>query len=1497
MNMNVSKTNGVKLLAAVMVMAMVVAGAAVVISDSETDAFYSNYSGDSIITLSSDVTENDEGYTFVQSTGTLTLDGYNGTKGFYYAGALKIIVKGSNSITVDTQAVAGSNNTDGTRFAAIATGSGKAINIDGDNSDDVADKLTITVNGVTSTATNNGGSEWSYGILSGGALTIDNLEIDVDVGINDKFAFAIAANGASTFTNVTGSVDGGNRAVQVGSYTFALYGCELTFTGGEKAIQANNANSEVLITSNDKTHSNIVAKLNGSYGGPQSGNNDGFGVKATKLQIDANNTLTADGIRVYSTGSANGAATINGSVTINDYSYAFSSDVNVDGYTPGFTMDADSTTTIGSTGKVVNNSTIVSKGALTNGGNLANNGAMVLASGSFENNGTTTGNPVLNQGVEITGSNKDDVSVAVSDSGDNLGLKGTLLSDYTVPDANYLSDDLVIAEGVTLTISSRGSLDLGTHTLTVNGTLLVERNGVITAYGGGVINLSRTGSIENSGIIGSNSPVAVGVDGGVGQVKMNNVTGVSFDLVRSGSAPSYTYTLGVSGDVGRASGTTAADEKVLSINGAIVNGNLTTSRDVTLNGTFSVARNGVVTTNGPMAGTATLQNGAEFSVAGAFTGTINAQTNEAIASDNTNPTYENATFTSTNTDDVTVTNFTVSVSRVQYSNEGAVYFHQRAYLSGNIGLTSTSTNAAGTLTVSGNTFVASGETVVLANKVTLSTPGSSYLIVEGTIQNIADYSDVNYVGAFYTVTPEGQANGVGYITNFDAAMSAIATADATTITVSGLAGFETEITGSYALDMDEIVQAKSGSAPLLVIDEAGVITVNDGAVLENAAIKDIEGMVVVIYGGDCTPDGTKYDVQSTNEDGDITYAGLQVVLNNAQPGDEITIDGTTEIASVNVPNGVKLTVNGTLDVERSVTIAEGGELIVTGTVTIGDAEESIVGTLSVAGTADVTEGTLTMYGGTADKPSTITSTGSFICTSTQSFGSNCNMSGAYYDGDDGRVVTTVSKAIAEAIDAENYTVTVIGTVNDTTDVVLGGVTLVISAGANATLGNIDVQSSNVYTQGTGVLTATLVGQSGIDGSTTQSAVQLTAAKIAGVTNTSSINTQNENVWTFTLGAVTDGSVAVTQGTVVVGNMTGVTAADNVEDTLTVASGATMVVNTTGVTISGYGSVEVAGTVDITSKGGLTVTATKLDAFVISGTVNVEGTLGVDYVTVTGTLNVVENDTVSGRMTVGDIISVGEASETLGATGTISGDVALDSAYVLAYPGTTVAATNFGDEKSVIFTEFYINGALYVTAYTTTGNNVVAIGGTTPNTGFMNGVEIVGFVTKDIINVPEKWFSDEAMETSLPAGAFNVGKEEAVYIQLAPANAEIKYSVGTGISLYVDGIKVDSSSVAVPISVGTHTVTATFNPGYAGEVTITFNGQTITGGTFEVTPEMAKTGATAVVLSATGNITVDTGSTGSSDGMGLTEILLVILVILIVVMAIMVALRLMRSLRS
>ena len=337
--------------------------------------------------------------------------------------------------------------------------------------------------------------------------------------------------------------------------------------------------------------------------------------------------------------------------------------------------------------------------------------------------------------------------------------------------------------------------------------------------------------------------------------------------------------------------------------------------------------------------------------------------------------------------------------------------------------------------------------------------------------------------------------------------------------------------------------------------------------------------------------------------------------------------------------------------------------------------------------------------------------------------------------------------------------------------------------------------------------------------------------------------------------------------------------EKTKDTLTVASGATLeIAKDKTVAIDGYNTVTVAGTLNVI--GTLNVgQTTDVEKFVVSGTMTVDGSVSVENITVTGTLNVTDNETTTGSMSVSNVMSVGEASETLGATGAINGAVTLSgNAYALAYPGTTVDIASFGNNAKT--TQFYINGTLYVTAYTDSDGDVVAIG----DKGFMAGVEITGFVTEDL-------------ETALVASnvtTFDIGDAEAAYIQLTPADAKIQYSVGSGISLYVDGIRVESGSEPVNLSVGTHTVTATVNPGYAGEVTITFNGQAVTGGTLEVTPEMAKNGASPVVLSATGSITVDTGSSGSSDGMGLTEILLVILVILIVVMAIMVALRLMRS---
>ena len=124
------------------------------------------------------------------------------------------------------------------------------------------------------------------------------------------------------------------------------------------------------------------------------------------------------------------------------------------------------------------------------------------------------------------------------------------------------------------------------------------------------------------------------------------------------------------------------------------------------------------------------------------------------------------------------------------------------------------------------------------------------------------------------------------------------------------------------------------------------------------------------------------------------------------------------------------------------------------------------------------------------------------------------------------------------------------------------------------------------------------------------------------------------------------------------------------------------------------------------------------------------------------------------------------------------------------------------------------------------------------------------------------------------------------------DAKITVSVGSGISLYIDGVKYDASKTTY--TVGEHSVEATVNPGYKGDVTITFNGQTVTDGKIVITSDMI---GKNVVLSATGNISVDYGtsdSTSSDDGMGITDYLLIVLVVLAAILVVFVALRMMRS---
>ncbi len=1085
------------------------------------------------------------------------------------------------------------------------------------------------------------------------------------------------------------------------------------------------------------------------------------------------------------------------------------------------------------------------------------------------------------------------------------------LSDPVVIEGEaYLAGNVTIPAGRTLTITNTGSLLMNNFNLTVEGTLIIEGRGSISGSSGQeTITLMRNATIQSEGTIGSEVSVKVvagsattgnGAYAGVGDVTLLNVTGVNFSLVRDSTA--NTSTLAISGDFSKSRGTTNEDDKIITFgNGAIINGAVTATRDVTISGEVTVVRGGSIITSGTLAADVTLENGSSVQVNGLFTGTILAQVQDAIAADSDATINAVTVIDGSSNTTTSATGFGIEVKRTQYSDEsGDVYFDQRAYLTGNI--TSTENRTSVTLTFEAPVFVESGVTITASSDVTLATGADGLFVVSGTIQNV-DQS-VNYVGAYYEITADGTIDPVQYISGFDVAIDMIADVDGQTITLSGTEDYGIEITANATVANDQVVDVKAGAEKFITIAETATITVEDGGEFTGSMIGDINGKLVVMDGGYCTPYDDVYDVKSTDDDDNITYAGLNIILSEAQPGDVITVTGpNATVTNITVPNGVTLEIEGTLTVSRSVTVAQGGELVVkeNGTLNIGtDSAEgvrAVPGTLTVAGEADVTEGTLDMRGGADGTESSINSTGTFVYRPNQNIGDHYSINGAYYLNIDGNnVLTTVANAVAGAVEADVTSIYVNGTVNDTADVSLGGITLYINPNADATLGTIDVEGSVINMLG-GELTATITGIYGDEGSTADATINLVDAYVTSISNSSRISAQNVNVWYMNLGEVKDGTITIAQGTVTATGNIADTTDDEAEDTFIVASGATMSIGSaTTVQVSGYKEFTVDGMLSVV--GEIEFLGT-VETVTIAGTMTVDGTVDSINMDVTGTITVTDNENTIGSFTATGAVTVGDED---GAVGTLEGDFTLsgNGAYVFAYPGSTISSDSFGSNAKV--TEFYVNGELYATAYTANANTVLAIGTTVASsnrtTGFMNSVEITGFVTEDYIGVVGNWYSDSAMETPLVGTSFNIGGEDAVYIELAPDYAPIRVSIGSQIALYVDGLRVSADTF---LSVGTHTVEAVINPGYTGNVTITFNGETVSnGGTITVTPEMTDVMdlESAVVLSVTGQLAQDStvvidGGNGGSD-MGLTDYLLIILVVLIVIMAIMVAMRLMRS---
>ena len=1155
---------------------------------------------------------------------------------------------------------------------------------------------------------------------------------------------------------------------------------------------------------------------------------------------------------------------------------------------------------------------------------------------------TKEGSGVINI---YSGSSVDNVTLdgTFTPEGGQFQFGDTLNSNYTVTTDEYLSTNLTIPAGVTLTIGSGANLNLAGFNIYVYGTLDIQANGSISgtpsSNGSNTVYLMRNGAFTNAGTIGEGTPVTVAAGGSAvnndlaytatGSVIMQNITGISFGLANTGvTVGQASYILTVTGNVqsyGLASTYTAEFKGVRIIGDLYVGQGITATFGTAASTIMSSATLTVDGTVDAGAQMLVMANNSTIVVNGNIEGVIEAQTGDYASGLNyADSGLKTVTkFDASKKDNVTISGYTLTVGTYEFqqgtgSNAQAM-IAQRLYVEGTVAFVTSGTLTTGytnDITLSGEIIVAEGSVLSLPSGLSIT---GGEVVVEGEVNFPLSSASANcpvakYEGSYYTVTVTTPARATtGYIVPFETAMGAIENADNKKVTVMG----DLEIVSDLTIATGQTLDI---SKAVVTIDEDAEVILQTRAIL-TGAITDVDGMFTA-YNGATYVAPLNYDTYAKGTDY-VRYSGIVAALNNAVAGDVIDVTRpVTDVEDLTVPQGV--TVNATADITID------GDLVVETEATLKMANSAILTLAGEKSTATI-DGTLNLEEGTIDftkkvtGTNALTSAGTTVMTGTNFTAISGIVNGAVYTNEDSmKVITNAAAALAAAAAQDiNKTVSLYGTTSSGD--LTAGVDIVVESGAKAIVSSIALADGETITLN-GELTGAVTVQTGVAGSETASTVDLN--KASGIVITAGSVTDNQGVKTYELqlanatNATMAGKVTVSAGTANIAT-NGTLTVDGEGAVLTVVSGATLIVGEKEVLNVGN-----AGTADKTA-----------DAVVVNGTLVADkGTVAVGYgsnegymliagtftvadetdtvtvaqgsvMTVTGTLDISTTEDKEAVVNVNGTLVVGEKPATVGAAGAgaVSGAVKVadtSDAYIKAYNGAdlTAALINIGadGETTIDSTAFYINSELYMTVYAE--GNVVIDKTFLENEKFA----LTGYLTKygatsgnngiDITNL-KSWFSDADMSVNVDADSKDVGELDAIYFKAQTATVDVVISVGQGISLYIDNIRM-TSGATVPLTVGTHTVTATVNPGFKGDVTVQFNGQAVTG-SFTITPEMAAGSYEGTVsVTATGNITQDSTVVvdgGSSDsGMGLTDYLLIILVILIVVMAIMVAMRLMRS---
>ena len=1090
------------------------------------------------------------------------------------------------------------------------------------------------------------------------------------------------------------------------------------------------------------------------------------------------------------------------------------------------------------------------------GAKLSGNGDINLSAGSEEFS--------INGGTYVSKEVSYDINQIVTLTGDLYLTSGSIMT---------INGEFIIAETANLYIQDGSQLIINgaAAKLTVDGNLYVETESKTTTGTDGALfinggTLDVNGTLDAACDWGTENPTAIATYENHSTMYVNGTMNIAGTFtIQDDTLVRFQSTAVVNID---------ADAN-FTVNGTIYSGDYN-GAVTAFNNSGAVTINGVIYKNVltiSMASSGASVVVTSMSGVGLNVTDLGLETRN-ITVDGTNVEENSIAITATNG---YVSGITITEAVTAYRENGVTTYANEMTINGTISVTKAegleeSVTASAKATVTGPGFFVK-DAVTLGQGIELALGTNTELTVSGTITATSDNSKVNNSAGLIAVDG-GMIQTKEKLTEKNENLQAVKY----TAQVEG-------VTYNYYTSLDRAME--SGATTM---DIYGDFTVKEDVTIPSGITVNYYGNITIGTEDDnsvtvTVENGGKFIQKSSGTVdvlGTLTVADKSTgIIRNATISSEVTSEAAPSITYTNLMKALAQTTTGTIALSDDAKINGDATLAAGVTLDTKGHKLNVEGaTFTVEGTFNVnanTAGTVTITDKMANDKVTVLSEGKIVVNGTMQSPMNLesdfskDIAGAYYAIEDERqgiiyYIQPVDDAVAKAADAFELTIDVYGE-NAAGDLTVTGTTedqAILNVYGELDVSSVTLSYAKLSVKDgacfNGTVTSTVgsVELQNIENMDVEAAVDSDDAVIMTVAGTPSNAKADKNE---------KASVSIATGTV------GVDERINAGALVSVAEGATFEISESTVIAT---AMTVYGTLTAIDGGNISMS---------SGTLVVLGTLNVAKTTEDNTAgNATVNNLFIGG-TPADISTNDDYEETSGLSASVSGDFTVNGVAYL-FNGSTLSEDIL--EDLTISTEFYVEDALWMTAYSDSAENVYIYKAPVEN------AELIGWKNADGIYIADFDASTSGIDASITLGQ-NDGK---VYAGIDYDIYLVTITADNGIgTVAVDGIVLVkySNTFTTYVDAGTHEITYTLKTGNEGSAVMTVNGTEVSGYTFTASGTEASDLVINITLSGTTPSEVTPSTGGSSDsGMGLTDYLLIILVILIVVMAIMVAMRLMRS---